>query len=173
MTVDTRDGSAALALATAFAEAVATESHGQTVVYVNAADWHPAVVMLRADHGYSMAVDITAVDHLGEQDRATIDGVTPLRYEVVANFLNLEANRRIRLIAPIDGEVPSIASLADLYPGLHNPGTRRVFDLLGISFEGHPELTRILLPDEWVGAPLRRAASARIPVTFKAPGGGQ
>ena len=62
---------------------------------------------------------------------------------------------------------PSVASLVDLYPGVGFP-EREVFDLFGIRFEGHPDLTRILMPDDWVGFPLRKDdAPARVPVTFK------
>ena len=62
---------------------------------------------------------------------------------------------------------PTIASLADLYPGV-NFAEREVYDLFGIEFAGHPDLTRILMPDDWVGHPLRKDdAPARVPVTFK------
>ena len=89
------------------------------------------------------------------------------RYEVVANFLSHPRNRRIRTICEVSDGDTEVASLVDLYPGLSFP-EREVFDLFGIRFDGHPDLTRILMPDDWVGHPLRKDDSpARVPVTFK------
>ena len=62
---------------------------------------------------------------------------------------------------------PSVASLCEVYPGV-NFGEREVYDLFGIAFDGHPDLSRILMPDDWEGYPLRKDdAPARVPVTFK------
>ena len=89
------------------------------------------------------------------------------RYEVVANFLSHPRNRRIRTICELPDGDTEIASLVDLYPGLSFP-EREAFDLFGVRFDGHPDLTRILMPDDWVGHPLRKDDSpARVPVTFK------
>ena len=59
-------------------------------------------------------------------------------------------------------------SLAPRLPRAPNFAEREVYDLFGITFEGHPDLTRILMPDDWVGHPLRKDdPPARVPVTFK------
>jgi len=157
----------AAAIVEQFPDAVFVESHGQPVVYVDRSVWRDVAAHLRDDQQFSQCVDVTAVDHLVDGARAVLPGVTAERYEVVANFLSHARNRRIRVIAEIPADDPSVASLADLWPGVNFP-EREVFDLYGIEFIGHPDLTRILMPDDWVGHPLRKDdAPARVPVTFK------
>jgi NADH-quinone oxidoreductase subunit C len=143
------------------------DSHGQPVVYIARERWSDAALTLRDDEQFATCLDVTAVDHLLDADRADVAGVAPERFEVVANFLSHARNRRIRLIAQVPAADPQIASLAPIYPGV-NVAEREVYDLFGIEFPGHPELTRILMPDDWVGHPLRKDdAPARVPVTFK------
>ena len=157
----------AAALCERFAGAVFHDSHGQAVVYLDRAHWADAATMLRDDEQFTSCMDVTAVDHLGDVERISVDGVAPERFEIVANFLSHARNRRIRVIAEVPADDPTIASITPIYPGM-NFAEREVFDLYGITFDGHPELTRILMPDEWVGHPLRKAdAPARVPVTFK------
>lgn len=157
----------AAAIVEQFPDAVFVESHGQPVVYVDRSVWHDVAAHLRDDQQFSQCVDVTAVDHLVDGARVVLPGVTAERYEVVANFLSHARNRRIRVIAEIPADDPSVASLTDLWPGVNFP-EREVFDLYGIEFTGHPDLTRILMPDDWVGHPLRKDdAPARVPVTFK------
>lgn len=157
----------AASLCARFDTAVFHDSHGQPVVYLDRTDWADAAAMLEADEQFTTCLDVTAVDHLGTPDRIVLDGVMSERFEIVANFLSHPRNRRIRLIAQVPANDPTIASLTPTYAGV-NFAEREVFDLFGITFEGHPDLTRILMPDEWVGFPLRKDdAPARVPVTFK------
>jgi NADH-quinone oxidoreductase subunit C len=157
----------AAAIVEEFPDTVFVESHGQAVLYVDRSVWHDLAASLRDEQQFSQCVDVTAVDHLVDGARAVPDGFTPERYDVVANFLSHARNRRIRVIAAIPSDDPSVASLTDLYPGVSFP-EREVFDLYGIEFTGHPDLTRILMPDDWEGHPLRKDdAPARVPVTFK------
>lgn len=157
----------AAALCERFTGAVFHDSHGQAVVYLDRTHWTAAAAVLRDDEGFTSCLDVTAVDHLLDVDRLAIGGVEPERFEVVASFLSHPRNRRIRLIAPVPAADPTIASLTPLYPGA-SFAEREVFDLFGITFEGHPDLTRILMPDEWEGHPLRKDdPPARVPVTFK------
>ena len=108
--------------------------------------------------GFEMLVDVTAVDHLRRRR---------VRFEVVAGLLSLQHNLRLRLLVPVPADDPTVPSLVPLYPAA-NFFEREVFDMFGIVFEGHPDLTRILLPDDWVGHPLRKDFSTgAVPVQFK------
>ena len=157
----------AAALVAQFPDGVFTESHGQPVVYVPREQWHDVATFLRDEQQFTQCVDIAAVDQLVAPSRAIPAGVTAERFEVVANFLSHARNRRIRVIAQVPVDDPTIASITDLYPGV-NFAERETYDLFGVEFTGHPDLTRILMPDDWLGHPLRKDdAPARVPVTFK------
>jgi NADH-quinone oxidoreductase subunit C len=157
----------AAALVAQFPDGVFTESHGQPVVYVPREQWHEVATFLRDEQQFTQCVDIAAVDHLVAPERAIPAAVTAERFEVVANFLSHARNRRIRVIAELPVDDPTVASITDLYPGV-NFAERETYDLFGVEFTGHPDLTRILMPDDWLGHPLRKDdAPARVPVTFK------
>jgi NADH-quinone oxidoreductase subunit C len=99
-----------------------------------------------AGEGYDFLVDLTAVDY-PQRDR---------RFEVVYLLHSFAHNRRLMLkTSAMDGE--AVPSATAVHPGA-NWLEREVFDLFGIRFEGHPDLKRILLPDDWEGHPLRREA---------------
>ena len=123
--------------------------------------------LLRDEEQFTMLVDTAVVDHLLDGSRVGVDGVAPERFEVVVNFLSHARNRRIRVIAEVPAGDPTVPSLTPIYPGANFP-ERESYDLFGITFEGHPDLTRILMPDDWHGHPLRKDdPAARAPVTFK------
>lgn len=150
-----------------FPGSVFHESHGQSVVYVDRASWREVGAFLRDEQRFTQCMDVTVVDHLLDDERLVVEGVAPERYEVVANFLSHPRNQRIRVICEVPADDPQVASLTELYPGV-DFGEREAFDLFGITFEGHPDLTRILMPDDWVGYPLRKDDFvARVPVRFK------
>jgi len=150
-----------------FPGSVFHRSHGQPVVYVDRSVWAEVGGLLRDEQRFTQCVDVTAVDHLVDAARAPVPGVDPERFEVVANFLSHPRNRRFRTICEVPADDASVPSLTELYPGM-NFAEREVFDMFGITFNGHPDLTRILMPDDWVGFPLRKDdAPARVPVTFK------
>jgi NADH:ubiquinone oxidoreductase subunit C len=157
----------AAALVEQFPGSVAVDSHGQSVVYVDRTVWHDVVVHLRAEERFTQCVDITAVDHLGNAERVQIPGVAQERFEVVGNFLSHPRNVRVRVICEVPEADPTVASIVDEYPGVRF-AEREVYDMFGIDFEGHDDLARILMPDDWVGHPLRKDdAPSRVPVTFK------
>ena len=110
------------------------------------------------DEGYEMMVDLTAVDWFRKNEP---------RFEVIVNLLSLSKNLRKTIKVQVQDDTLTIPSITDIYPGA-NFYEREVFDMFGIIFENHPELTRILMPDDWVGHPLRKDyGSGRIPVQFK------
>ena len=157
----------AAALVARFPGSVAVDSHGQPVVYVDRTVWRDVAAYLRSEEQFTQCVDVTAVDHSSDVERVVVDGVTPERFELVANYLSHPRNVRVRVICEVPESDPRAASIADEYPGVNFP-EREVYDMFGIELDGHPDLSRILMPDDWVGHPLRKDDHpARIPVTFK------
>ena len=144
-----------------------TESRGQRVVHPTRADYVKVVKALTAD-GFNTCVDLCAIDYLGNDTRLLPDGVIGERFEVAVNLLSHANRERIRVRVQVPDADPTLASLYDAHPGTEAM-EREAYDLLGIEFTGHPDLSRILLPDDWEGHPLRKDyATGRIPVQFKA-----
>jgi len=166
------DDEVAAAIVARFDGAVFVRSHGQPVVYVDRSVFADVAGFLREDQQFTMCVDITATDHLldGEsyaQPELAAAGFVTERFEVVANFLSHVRNRRVRVICAVPDSDAKVPSLTAVYPGTDFP-ERETYDMFGIEFVGHPDLTRILMPDDWDGHPLRKDyPSARVPVTFK------
>jgi NADH-quinone oxidoreductase subunit C len=158
---------AAVPEAETHAGAPVTWSHGQEVLHPTLDTYLDTIAALK-DEGFIMCVDVTAVDYLNRPPRALADGIGPERFEVVANLLAMDPPRRIRVRLQVPESTSTAPSLWDLYPGVEAM-EREVFDLLGIRFSGHPDLTRILMPDDWEGHPLRKDyAIGAVPVQFKA-----
>lgn len=121
--------------------------------------------------GFEMCVDVCGVDYLEHMDRPLPEGVLGTRFEVVTNLLSLSKKQRVRIRVQAGNDEPEVASLFALYPGTEAL-ERETFDMYGILFSGHPDLTRILMPEDWEGHPLRKDyGTGRVPVQFKeAPG---
>jgi NADH-quinone oxidoreductase subunit C len=102
------------------------------------------------DEGYRLLVFLSCVDHLVDASREW-----PARYEIVYQLRNIETKEQLRVRAFVDGDPPHIDSVHDLFPPA-NWDERETYDMFGIVFNDHPDLTRILMPDDWVGHPLRR-----------------
>ena len=157
----------AAAILERFPGSVFVESHTQPVVYVDRSVFAEVATFLRDEQQFMMLADITAVDHLLDGARYTPAGVELERFEAVANYLSHTRNRRIRVICEIPVDDLTVPSLTPVYPGANFP-ERETYDLFGITFDGHPDLTRILMPDDWEGHPLQKDfPPARVPVTFK------
>ena len=142
------------------------DSRTQAVLFVPKPAYMATMKKL-VDDGFEMCVDLTAVDFLTHASRTLPEGVAAERFEVVVNLLSLSKRERLRVRVQVSESDPSIDSLFDLYPGTEAM-EREVFDMFGITFNGHPDLTRILMPEDWDGHPLRKDYSqGRIPVQFK------
>jgi NADH-quinone oxidoreductase subunit C len=145
-----------------------TTSCGQTVLHPSRDELVALVLRLRDDEGFFMCTDVCGVDYLTyEAPRGLADGVAPERFEVVVGLLNMEKRQRVRIRVQVPADDPTCPSLFDVHPGTEAM-EREAFDLFGIRFEGHPDLTRILMPEDWEGHPLRKDYPVgRIPVQFK------
>ena len=138
----------------------------QDVLHV-ARDEYLDTVMRLVDDGYTMCVDLTGVDYLERPGRQLPDGVIAERFEVVVNLLDMRERRRIRLRVQVPETDAVLPTLFDVYPGTEAM-EREVFDMFGVGFSDHPDLTRILMPEDWIGHPLRKDFEVgRIPVQFK------
>ena len=86
---------------------------------------------------------------------------------MVANLLDLDRGQRIRLRTQVPESDATLPTLFDVHPGTEAM-EREVFDMYGITFTDHPDMTRILMPEDWEGHPLRKDyAVGSIPVQFK------
>lgn len=141
-----------------FAEAEWGESHGQEVVRLSReqlVDFGRAAL----EEGFEVLADVTAVDWYRTRQP---------RFDLVINLLSMQHRRRLRVMVGIPDGDPVAPSLVPIWPGA-NFGEREVYDMFGITFEGHPDLTRILMPDDWEGYPLRKDFEVgAVPVQFKA-----
>jgi NADH-quinone oxidoreductase subunit C len=100
---------------------------------------------LKYDQKFVRLSTVTAVDRYPAEPR----------FEVVYHLHSVEQNERVRLKCRLRGEDPVIESVTGVWRGA-NWYEREVFDLFGIKFLGHPDLRRIMLPEEWEGHPLRK-----------------
>jgi NADH-quinone oxidoreductase subunit C len=149
-------------------DAPVTYSRGQKVAHPGRDGLVEYVMTLRDDEGFGMCLDVTAVDYLAHSTpRDLPDSVAPERFEVVYQFISHVRRDRLRLRVQVPESDPVVPSLFDVHPGTEAM-EREVFDMFGIAFDGHPDLTRILMPEDWDGHPLRKDyAIGKIPVQFK------
>ena len=130
-------------------------------------DQYVDLVRAFKDDNFEMCVDLCGVDYLEHLDRSLPDGVEPTRFEIVVNLLSLSKRQRVRIRVQAGNDEPRVPSLFSLYPGTEAM-EREAFDLFGVLFDGHPDLTRILMPEDWEGHPLRKDYdTGHVPVQFK------
>ncbi|MEZ5166272.1 MAG: NADH-quinone oxidoreductase subunit C [Acidimicrobiales bacterium] len=121
------------------------------------------------DDGFDQLIDLTAVDYLTYgAPRGLPAEIAAERFEVVAQLINHITGERIRLRVQVPADAPEVPTLFDLWPG-SEALEREVFDMFGVVFTDHPDMSRILMPDDWNGHPLRKDYGiGNIPVQFKA-----
>jgi NADH-quinone oxidoreductase subunit C len=121
--------------------------------------------------GFEMCADLCGVDYLTHPGRLLPEGVKAERFEVVVNLLSLSSRQRVRIRVQVPESDPTLDSVVAIYSGADSM-EREAYDMVGIIFDGHPDMTRILMPDDWEGHPLRKDYGVgRVPVQFKeAPG---
>jgi NADH-quinone oxidoreductase subunit C/D len=125
------------------------EFRGDTTITVRAENLVETCRVLRDDPDlrYNLLIFVTGVDYykMGPQPR----------FCMVYNLYSIPFQRRLFLNVPLQTDPPICPSVVGIWSGA-NWHEREVYDLLGVTFEGHSDLRRILLPDDWVGHPLRK-----------------
>ena len=125
------------------------EFRGDTTITVRADNLVEACRVLRDDPDlrYNLLIFVTGVDYYKMAQQP--------RFCIVYNLYSIPFQRRLFLNVPLQNDPPICPSVVGIWSGA-NWHEREVYDLLGVTFEGHPDLRRILLPDDWVGHPLRK-----------------
>ena len=116
-------------------------------IYVERAALRGACAVLKDDPAlqYDSLADITCVDWTPREPR----------FDVIYHLFSTVTKKRVRLKVRLSGDDPAVDSLTSMWPGA-NFFEREVFDLFGVRFNQHPNLKRILMPDNWEGHPLRK-----------------
>jgi NADH-quinone oxidoreductase subunit C len=136
------------ALVARFSKVKSSEFRQQTRAVVPAEDVYSALKFLQHERGFDLLVDITCVDYLNYR------GATD-RFGLVYILTNTKMNERLIVRTFLNEPDLSVPSVTSLWEGA-NWLEREVWDMFGISFGGHPDLRRILLPEEFEAFPLRK-----------------
>ncbi len=135
-------------LKAAFGGLAASEFRGQTRIVAPVGSLYEALKTLKDELGFDLLVDVTCVDYLLYRDAKD-------RFGLVYLLANTETNERITVRCFVNDPQPTVPSVAGLWEGA-DWLEREVWDMFGIRFAGHPDLRRILLPEEFTAHPLRK-----------------
>jgi NADH-quinone oxidoreductase subunit C len=123
-----------------------SQFRGEDTLTLSADHIVAACLALRDEFGFELLSGQTAVDYWPE--------LTP-RFHIVYQIYSIQHNQRVCLRVPLNGNAPTMPSLTGVYPNA-NWQEREIWDMFGVRFEGHPDLRRILMPQDWEGHPLRK-----------------
>jgi len=122
-----------------------SEFRGETTVVVKKEEIVAVCTFLKQELGYNFLTDLCAIDYLGQSPR----------FMMVYQLYNIGSHQRLRIKAAVeegDGRIDTVSCVWATANWLE----RECYDLMGIVFNNHPDLRRILMPDDWVGHPLRK-----------------
>jgi NADH-quinone oxidoreductase subunit C len=122
-----------------------TEFQRRRAVLLAAPDHVPTVIKALMDKGYTFVTSVHGVDYYPDEPRLG----------VLYELLDMRAVDRISVKARVSTEDPRMPTIVDLFPGAEWP-EREVYDMFGVVFEGHPDMRRILMPEDFEGFPQRR-----------------
>lgn len=144
------DPAAALKSALPAALADVKEFRGETTLIINREHIVAAAQLMRDTPGlvYNFLSDISAVDYYPESSR-------PERFGVSYHMYSMLYNRRLRLKVFVPEDDTTVATVTGVWPAA-NWLEREIFDMMGITFTGHPDMRRLLMPADWDGHPHRR-----------------
>jgi NADH-quinone oxidoreductase subunit C len=137
-----------ITLKTTFPDLATSEFRGETRVVAPLKSLQSVLQTLKEQHGFDLLVDITCVDYLNYRNAKD-------RFGLVYLLANTETNERITVRCFVNDPEPAVPSVVGLWEGA-NWLEREVWDMFGIRFDGHPDLRRILLPEEFAAHPLRK-----------------
>ena len=123
-----------------------SEFRGDITIKLGADDLPGVLKRLRDEFKFEMLVDITAVDYWPQ---------TEMRFHLVYHLFSMSGKQRLWIRVPLNGNAPKMKTVEGIYPNA-NWYERELYDLMGITFEGHSDLRRILMPADWEGHPLRK-----------------
>ncbi|MDO9088248.1 MAG: NADH-quinone oxidoreductase subunit C [Anaerolineaceae bacterium] len=127
-------------------EVLVEEFRGEFTLFVKPENIQMILLELRDQFSFNVCMDVTAVDYYPQE--------TP-RFHVIYQMYSMPNNIRLQVRTRLDGNSPRIDSVQHIFASA-NWKEREVFDLFGIHFTGHPDLRRMVMPQDWVGHPLRK-----------------